>query len=173
MTYQHAPRQRVHKYTMSFGDAILYLSRLISFLNTLGVHLTHRVRFFWFKRDLWQYNRPSLTLGWEALHWFTWFGDLVYYPHCKRLLRVLQLLPKDLIALSQWTAAAPVSLIKAWQPKFWQYNRPSLTLGWEELHRFGDLVYYPHWQAPVVCFTIHLYCTFTVDRSLACVFWLL
>jgi len=34
MTYQHAPRQRVHKYTMSFGDAILYLSRLKSFLNT-------------------------------------------------------------------------------------------------------------------------------------------
>ncbi len=34
MTYQHAPRQRVHKYTMSFGDAILYLSRLTSFLNT-------------------------------------------------------------------------------------------------------------------------------------------
>ncbi len=46
MTYQHAPRQRVHKYTMSFGDAILYLSRLKSFLNTLGVHLTHRVRYF-------------------------------------------------------------------------------------------------------------------------------
>jgi hypothetical protein len=104
MTYQHAPRQRVHKYTMSFGDAILYLSRLKSFLNTLGVHLTHRVRFFWFKRDLWQYNRPSLTLGWEALH------------------------------------------------------------------RFYDLVYYPHWQTPVACFTITPegpHCTFTVDRSLA------
>jgi hypothetical protein len=34
MTYQHAPRHRVHKYTMSFGDAILYLSRFKSFLNT-------------------------------------------------------------------------------------------------------------------------------------------
>ena len=35
MTYQHAPRQRVHMYTMSFGDAFIYLSRLTSFLNTI------------------------------------------------------------------------------------------------------------------------------------------
>ncbi len=36
MTYQHAPRHRVHQYqyTMSFGDANLYLSRLGSFLDT-------------------------------------------------------------------------------------------------------------------------------------------
>ncbi len=63
MTYQHPPRQRVHKYTMSFGDAILYLSRLKSLLNTLGVHLTQSVMFFLLKIDLLQYNSTSLTLG--------------------------------------------------------------------------------------------------------------